>query len=855
MPHRPYPLDRVADLGSVEHGLSAAEVTARRTRYGTNDIVPASRRTWLALLASTARDPMLWFLFVTSSLYALTGDRVEALLLAAAILPLAAMDAYLHRRTSASTEGLQSRLAARARVQRDGVLADVPAAEIVPGDFVALAAGDFVPADGVVVTEHQLQVDESTLSGESLPVTKRPVVPTGTSIAPTGTSIVPTGTSIAPTETSAPPPTIDFDSWLFAGTRVLAGRAELLVACTGAETLYGEIVRSARGGETVRTPAQRAIATLVGTLTAVAAAFCVLLGVVRLSQGFGWVDACLSALTLAVAALPEEFPVVFTFFLGVGVYRLARRRALVRRAAAVEHIGRVTAICSDKTGTITEGRLAMTHAVPGTGVDRTVLLALAACASRAESGDPVDGAILEAADREPCDSAGLEGATRIAVHPFTEDRKRETVVLRLATGEVLAIAKGAPEALLATADATARELWTRRAADLAASGHKVIACARRTLDGPSPSEPVDAYEMAGLLAFADPVRSTVPAAVAECRKAGIRPIMLTGDHPVTALAVAREIGLATEDTTVLSGDAIAERLAADPAADVSDATVIARATPAQKLAFVDALQRAGEFVAVTGDGVNDVPALQKADVGIAMGERGTQSARDVAAIVLLDDDFATIVAAIAEGRQLFRNLQASFHYLLTIHLPLLATAAVIPLGGYPLLYLPIHIVWLELIIHPTALLAFQSPARQAEVRPVARDHGARLFTSGEWLEIVIVGVALTTLIAGGYLGALDEGSPVAHARAFALVTLCFASAVLAALGSGLRTRAARVVTAGTVVLTLTLVQTPGLAPLLHVVPLHADDLGAAAFAALVVAALAFLTASSAQRQAGALRRK
>lgn len=830
MPHRPYPLDRLADLRSVDRGLSADEVAARRARYGRNDIVSAARRTWLALLATTARDPMLWFLLVTSALYAVIGDRVEAGLLAAAILPLAAMDAYLHRRTSASTEGLQSRLAARARVRRDGALADVAAAEIVPGDLVEITAGDFVPADGVVLTQCDLQMDESTLFGESFPVPKHALGVASRALAV--------------------PPAIDFDHWVFAGTRVLSGRAEMRVAFVGAETLYGEIVRSAQAGAAVRTPAQRAIATLVTTLTAVAAAFCIALGAVRLSQGFGWVDAFVSALTLAVAALPEEFPVVFTFFLGVGVYRLARRRALVRRAAAVEHIGRVTTICSDKTGTITEGRLAVTHVVPAAGVDRTALLALAAHAARAESGDPLDRAILETSAVEPSGGVGvteLDGASRVAVYPFTEDRKRETVVLRLATGPLLAIAKGAPEALLARANAADRDHWMRRAAELAAAGHKVIACARRMLDAPSAVEPTEAFSLVGLIAFADPIRPTVPAAVTECKNAGIRPIMLTGDHPLTALTVARAIGLATADTRVLTGDAIAERLAADADADLSDAAVVARATPGQKLAFVQALQRSGEFVAVTGDGVNDVPALQTADVGIAMGERGTQSARDVAAIVLLDDDFATIVAAIAEGRQLLRNLTASFHYLLTIHLALVVTAAMIPLGGYPLLYLPIHIVWLELIIHPTALLAFQAPARRAELRPLPRDHGARLFTAGEWLEIVIVGTALMTLVAGGYLGALDEGSPVAHARAFALVTLCFASAALAALRSGLRTRAARVVTSGTVVFTLGLVQTPALAPYLHVVPLHADDLAAAAFTTVVVAALAFLTERSTRR--------
>lgn len=828
MPQRPLPFDRIPDPRDATRGLTAPEVAARRTRYGANDIVAPATHAWRALAADTARDPMLWFLLGTSALYASIGDRTESALLAAAVLPLAAMDAYLHHRTSASTAGLQSRLAARAQVWRDGALVDLPASEVVAGDLASVGAGALVPADGIVVGQDEVHVDESTLFGESMPVTKRAL--------------------------AALAPVVDFDHWMFAGTRVLAGRADVRILHVGGETLYGEIVRSVRGGDQARTPAQRAIAGLVTALTAAAVALCAVLGAVRLWQGFGWVDAAVSALTLAVAALPEEFPVVFTFFLGVGVYRLARRRALVRRAAAVEHVGRITTICSDKTGTLTAGRLAVVELAPADDVAPATLLAFAAQAARAEGGDPVDVAIIDAAAARPAGAPDLDGASRLALYAFTEDRKRETTVLRLASGAVVAIAKGAPETVvgLCQGDAADRERWIGRAAELAARGRKVLACAWRTSAAPpSGGEPGEGFRMAGLLAFADPIRPGVAAAVRDCRAAGIRPIMLTGDHPATALAVARDIGLADAEARAWSGDAIAERLAAHPDDDLADVAVVARATPAQKLAIVRALQRAGEFVAVTGDGVNDVPALQTADVGIAMGERGTQSAREVAPIVLLDDDFATIVAAIAEGRQLFRNLRASFRYLLTIHLPLVATAALIPLGGHPLLYLPIHIVWLELVIHPTALLAFQAPARAADLQPLAREHPAALFTAAEWLDIVIVGVALGTLVAGGYLGALDEGSPVAHARAFALVTLSFASAALAALGSGLRTRTARLVTLGTVAGTLGVVQTPALAPILHVVPLHADDLATAVLAALVVAALSLLTSRAADRRVAA----
>jgi Ca2+-transporting ATPase len=824
MPARVFPLARVAGL-TPDRGLTASEVAARRAHYGRNDVVEPTRGAWWALAGATARDPMLWFLVGTSALYATIGEVVESTVLAAAIVPLTLMDAYLHRRTSASTEGLRSRLAARARVVRDGGEAEIAAGEVVPGDLVLVAAGDLVPADGVIVDGAEVQADESALTGESVPVRKR-------------------GLPWPPRPGRAPP--VALEHWGYAGTRVLAGQARLRVAYTGAETLYGEIVRAAVASGSVRTPLQRAIADLVMILTGVAVAACVVLAAVRLWQGYGWLDASVSALTLAIAALPEEFPVVFTFFLGVGVYRLARRRALVRRAAAVENIGRITSICSDKTGTLTEGRLALVHLVAAAGIADAGLVALAAEASRPDSGDPVDVAIAAVAGVVP------DPAVRVATFPFTEERKRETVVVRRGDGTLVAVTKGVLETVLAltAADGAARAYWMAQASELAGGGHKVIACAwsplGATWDG---DEPRAGFALAGLLAFEDPVRPGVSAAVQDCRAAGLRIIMVTGDHPLTACAVAREIGLGGTAPEVATGDEVAAWIAdaADAAPALARVDVVARATPTQKLALVQALQRAGELVAVTGDGINDVPALRTADVGIAMGERGTQSAREVAPIVLLDDDFATIVGAIAEGRQLFHNLQQSFRYLLMMHIPLVVTAALVPLAGYPLLYLPIHIVWLELIIHPTAMLAFQAPARAAELAPLVRRARVRFFTGAEWLGVVFVGVASTTLVGGGFLAALDTSHDVAHARAVALVTLALASAGLVATLSGFRTRAARVIAGATVVFSLLLVQTPALAVRLHVTPLHANDLATAALAAVVVAALTELQARAGAR--------
>jgi Ca2+-transporting ATPase len=809
---RPLPADRLRDLVPSDRGLTTAEAHARRQRYGANDIIEAAGHPWWDLVRDTARDPMIWFLVGTSLLYRLLGNTAEALTLLAAIVPLVGMDAVLHRRTRASTAGLASRLAARATVVRDGAPLEVPATDVVPGDLVLVAAGEPFPADGVVVAGGELQADESALTGEAYPVAKRPL-------------------AALPVDGDAP--RVAGEHWASAGTRLLTGRATVRVAFTGSETVYGEIVRSATAGAGARTPLQEAIASLVAVLVAAATIVCLILAFVRLRQGFGWLDALVSAVTLAVAALPEEFPLVFTFFLGAGVYRLAKRQALVRRAVSVENIGRTTCICTDKTGTITEGRLDLTHLVPAPGITRERLVRLAALASRPDGGDPLDAAILR--------EAGTGMPDRVAIFPFTEGRKRETAVVRDDDGALVAATKGAAETVLAMSAVTADETrtWNERMLALAAEGHKVIACAWRPLEAAAwaGGEPDRGYRLAGLLALEDPVREGVAEAIGRCRAAGIHVIMVTGDHPATARAVAREIGLGDGTPTVVSGDELEERLADGAPLALGAVDVIARAVPAQKLALVRALQAAGEVVALTGDGVNDVPALQAADIGIAMGQRGTRSAREVAAIVLLDDNFRTIVRAIGEGRQLFRNLQRSFQYLLMIHVPLVVSAALVPLAGYPLLYLPIHIAWLELVIHPTALLVFQDTPAATLLEPPTTPRQARFFARREWVVIGVVGLLVTVLVVGGYVRALADGGRIEHARATALVALTLVSATLTAGLTALRGWTARTVAGSTVALSVLLVQTPGLAHLLHLEPLHLDDWATAAAGCLLAVAL------------------
>lgn len=798
MSERELPADPVPRGVGHAQGLDTAAVAAARQAHGFNDIVAEPSGGWLTVVRDTARDPMPWFLLVTAALFALLGQPGESGTLLLALLPLLGMDVYLHHRTLASAAGLASRLASTARTLRDGQWREIPARELVPGDLVEVPPGTYFPADGLLVSGSGLQSDESTLTGESLPVRK---------------------TCIDDSAWRAGPRVAEVH-WGSAGTRLLTGTAQLRVVFTGAQTRYGEIARAATEGTHATTPLQHAIGRLVATLLFVAVGSCLLLAGVRVWQGHGWIDAALSAVTLAVAALPEEFPVVYTFFLGLGVFRLARRKALVRRAVAVENIGRISCIVSDKTGTITAGTLVLAHRLPAPGHDEASLQRIARLAARADSGDPMDEALQAAGAREG-------DSLRLADFPFTEARRHESALWSMPDRRLLACTKGAPETVLGLCTLGEREAadWLRQVDTLAAAGHKVIACAQKLLpDAGAMHEPTGGFGFAGLLAFEDPVRPGVREAMAACLAAGMRVVMVTGDHPATASAIAREVGLGgaaprvavldAADATVLGADALR-------------ADVVARATPAQKLALVTALQGQGELVAVTGDGVNDVPALRQADIGIAMGERGTRSAREVAAIVLLDDNFRTIVDAVAEGRQLFLNLRLAFAYLLLVHLPLVVGAAVIPLLGLPLLYLPIHIVWLELVIHPTAMLAFQDLPARGPLVAASRQRRARFFSGRAWLHMAWVGGFACAAVVWGYTHALGVDRDVEHARGMAMAVLLLCSAAFAATLTGLRKPAARWTVLGTIVSLVVLVQTPALSAWLHLRPLHLGDWGLA----------------------------
>ncbi len=794
------PISRIHSSLASDWDLDDIQVDTQRSHYGTNDIIETHSNRWATLAKDTAKDPMIWFLVATSILFAILKNYNQSAILLLATLPLITMDALLHWRTQVSTQSLSSHLATRALVIRHGTELTLPTWQLVPGDLVIVPSGTAIPADGIFVGGNNLQVDESTLTGESYPVQKQLL------------THVPQYNAT---------PVIDECYWGLAGTQLLTGRAHLRVVYTGAETLYGQIVHSALQTTQERTPLQQAIAKLVFALIISATILCVILAIVRYAQGFGLIDALISAATLAVAALPDEFPVVFTFFLGLGVYRLAQKKALVRRAVSVENIGRITYICSDKTGTMTEGRFQLARYLPATG-DALTLLRIATLASRPDSGDLLDMAITEEAQKHH-----LTLAKRLCTFPFTEDRKRESTIIANDDGtHLMVVTKGAPETVMARCrlDADAHAHWLTQIQQFASLGYKVIACATAQLaPGAAMIEPEAGYEFSGLLGFADAPREGVAEAIAACEQYQIHVLMLTGDHPDTARAVAREIGLGGDAPNVMLAQDLATRLETQSPIDFRNIDVIARAIPTQKLAIVTTLQRAGEVVAVTGDGVNDVPAIKAADIGIAMGERGTSSAREVADIVLMDDNFDSIVNAIREGRQLFTNLQLSYQYLLLIHLPFVLSAAILPLLGYPLIYYPIHIVLIELMIHPTSMLAFQAAPVASHQITARKPRQVRFFTLKDWLSIFTVGLYLTVLVVMSFMLLVAAGNSVAHARAVAFALLAFGGVAITLGLSQPRTMSAQIICACIILATPCGIQIPIIAQFLYFTPLPAHE--------------------------------
>lgn len=747
---------------SAVEGLTTAEAEAILARVGPNEVAAPRKRTLAVILWETLREPMFALLLGAAGIYLFLGELGEGVLLFFGALASIGLVVVQEARSERALAALQTLAQPTAKVIRDGVTASVPARALAPGDLLLLSEGDRVPADALLLRGSVLSVDESALTGESAPVTKTPA---------------PDGAQFAPAVQPGP----EAGAHLFSGSLVVRGEGMARVGRTGPASALGAIGRSLAAIESGPTPLQRASSRIVALLGVVALAFC---GLVALAYGMvrsDWAEGALAGVTVAIALIPEEFPMVLAVFLALGAWRLANHQVLVRRNAVIETLGGATVLCVDKTGTLTENRMRVARLwtpelgdlAPEPAPGARDLLLAAARASSVRALDPMDQAV------RALTPDGGQGEP-LCVWPLRAERMA-VVQLWDRNGGPYAAAKGAPEAILRLCgsppetEAQALERVERFAGD----GLRVLGVAEWCGPGPFPDEPSEArFRFLGLIGFLDPLRVEAVPALKEAASAGVKVVMITGDHPATALAIARAAGLDAGAGVLMGADAaslpfptLRERL--------RRTVICARVSPDQKLLIVEALKANGEIVAMTGDGVNDAPALEAAHIGIAMGRKGTAVAREAADLVLLDDSFASIIGGVRLGRRIFANLRKALTYVTAIHVPIAGPALLPILMGLPPMLFPLHVVLLELAIDPICALAFEGErgARDAMRRP-PRPPGEALFGPRQLAMALAQGALVLTGALSVYAAGLGQVSEP-EARGAAFLTLVLANLTLA----------------------------------------------------------------------------
>lgn len=722
-------------------------------QFGPNVLVPKSRFDFLKRWLKTFGDPMILLLLLAALVYFFLGETRDGWVLVGSIIPIWLVDFALEARTNRVLKRIRQLTVPVASVLRDGAEKQVPSEELVPGDILIIKEGDILPADGILIEGQNVEMDEAPLTGESVPVPK--------AAGESGQSEV------------------------FAGTSVTAGQGKVLVTATGEKTRYGQIGHLLAEIAEERTPLQKKIGGLVKQLLIGAIFACLLVLAIELLRGAGWGKAFLSAVSLAIAAVPEEFPIVFTLYLTMGVFRLAKKKALVRHIAGVETLGATTVICADKTGTLTEGKLTVAEHPEGENDElfwRTIVLAC-----EPNPTDLLEKVLVEhAREHNVAPEKLLAEWKLVRDYPFDLKGKYMSHVWKNSLGELVICAKGAVEGITARCktNGPTKKLLQEENERLTKSGMRVIAVAfgkpPRFSDRREENE--KHLTCLGLVGFKDPPRPEVARSIAECTRAGIRVIMVTGDHPLTAHHIAEAIGLEHEDDQIAIGTELDELNGESFAQKAARANIFARLLPQQKHRLVKALKNRGEIVAMTGDGINDALALKEAHIGVAMGKRGTEVSRAAATMVLLDDNFQTIVEAIKEGRQIFSKIEKAFRYLITFHVPIIFLAVAAPLLGLPLLLLPVIIIWLELIMHPTVALVFETDRGDPEamVKP-PRDPKQPVLTGTELFTSVATGVSIGLAILLLFWHQLHVGADEKEARATALASLILAEIFLVAL--------------------------------------------------------------------------
>jgi len=818
-------------------GLSEDEAHARLKHEGLNELPRAHRRTPFRIVLEVMREPMLMLLLGGGVVYLALGELKESIILLIFGIVSIVITVVQETRTERVLEALRDLTSPRALVIRDGALRRIAGREVVREDLVVLSEGDRVPADGVLLQANDLQADESLLTGESVPVRK-------------------VALSTAMHEPAVQPGGDDLPQ-VFSGSLIVGGSGIATVTATGPRSEIGKIGQSLSTLETEppRLKSQmrrlvRLFALIGGTVSVLAV---LLYGFFRGS----WLNAVLAGIALGMSMLPEEFPVVLTVFMAMGAWRISRARVLTRRASAIETLGSATVLCTDKTGTLTENRMTIAQLRLNDGVVFAVnageevppvfteLLRFGILASAPEPFDPMDKAFHELGKRAFVQSAATPRAL-VRTYGLRPELLAVTQVWQ-EDGEFVVAAKGAPESIARLCRAGEEKLSAVEPAvdAMAAAGLRVLGVARGRFAGRElPETPQDfKLEYLGLVGFADPLRAAVPAAVAECRSAGIRLLMITGDYPATARAISAQAGL--DATRIMTGDELDRYSDSQLAAEVNNVTVFARIAPQQKLRIVNALKANGEIVAMTGDGVNDAPSLKAAHIGIAMGGRGTDVAREASSIVLLDDDFGSVVKAIRLGRRIYDNLRKAMGFILAVHVPIAGLALLPLISGLPLILSPVHIAFVEMVIDPVCTLVFEAETEENDImrRPPRAPEGP-IFSGTLILWSLLQGIFAFALVATIYTIAFRRGMPETESRAlafFSLVTAVlalifvnrsFSASVLTAVSRP--NRALKFVVLGVAAILAVTLTWPVARDLFLFGPLHADDLTLTVAAGIVV---------------------
>ncbi|AIT81887.1 ATPase (plasmid) [Novosphingobium pentaromativorans US6-1] len=776
---------------SQRTGLSREQAAARLRDEGANALPGGRSRSYPRIMLDVLREPMLALLLAAGGIYLLLGDLHEALILIAFAGLSVVIAIVQESRTEKAIDSLRDLSMPQALVIRDGRRQRIPSREVVRGDLMVVEEGDRVAADGWVVDASGLQADEALLTGESVPVAKP---------------------ALAGDPDAQPPrPGGEDAPYLYAGTLAVRGSGTIEVAATGPRSEIGRIGQSLASLETEIPHLTQETRRLVRWLAVLGISVSVL---AILLYGFlrgGWLEAFLSGIAIAMSLLPEELPVVLTLFMTMGAFRMAQKRVLARRGSAIETLGAATVLCTDKTGTLTQNRMAIMELKLSDGsvrrldedgaelgADFAELAALGISACLEEPFDPMEQAFHALDDEFP--EHGLKLRKRDGWHlhrqyPLSSQMlAMSNVWSDPARREGLVAAKGAPEAIarLCGMDEDARADLDAHVAQMASQGLRVLAVAEARWQGENLPESQSGFDFVyrGLIGLADPIRASVPPAVAQLQEAGIRVVMITGDYPATARAIAAQAGIAEGD--VLTGDDMAGLDDEQLARRVAGVAVFARVMPDQKLRIVRALKSSGEVVAMTGDGVNDAPSLKAAHIGIAMGQRGTDVAREASSIVLLDDDFGSIVTAVRLGRRIYDNVRKAAGFIFAVHIPIGGLAIFPLLAGWPLILGPVHIALLEMVIDPVCSLAFEAEPEERDVMrraPRAPESAliSRSLLGWSLLQGFLALSAILLLAAWANHGAIPTGS---------VRSTCFAGLIVAVLALVLANRSFRSLASG-----------------------------------------------------------